>query len=60
MVPEEHWAAILISASLIEPDLQVAFDDYGFVCSATRITCCVLTRSESFVAICGILLHWCL
>ena len=35
MVPKEHWASILILAALIEPDLQVACDEHGFVWART-------------------------
>ena len=31
MVPKEHWAAILILASLMEPDFQTACDEHGFI-----------------------------
>ena len=35
MVPKEHWASILILAALIEPDVQMACDEYGFVWART-------------------------
>ena len=31
MVPKIHWAAMLILASIMDTDLQVACDKYGFV-----------------------------
>ena len=31
MVPKEHWAAILILASIMEPDFQTAGDEHGFI-----------------------------
>ena len=31
MVPKEHWAAIFILAAIIQPDLQTACDERGFI-----------------------------
>ena len=31
MVPKEHWAAMFILASLMEPEFQMACDQHGFV-----------------------------
>ena len=31
MVPKKHWAAIFILASLMDPDLQSACDEHGFI-----------------------------
>ena len=31
MVPKEHWAAMFILASLMEPELQCACDEHGFI-----------------------------
>ena len=35
MVPKEHWAAILILAAIMEPDLQTACDEHGFIWART-------------------------
>ena len=31
MVPKEHWAAIFSLAAIMEPDLQTACDEHGFI-----------------------------
>ena len=35
MVPKKHWAAIFILAAILEPDLQTACDEYGFIWART-------------------------
>ena len=40
MVPKEHWASILILAALIEPDIQMACDEHGFVWARTLVNDC--------------------
>ena len=47
MVPKEHWAAILILAAIMEPDVQAACDEHGSIWART-MECDVRRPHPSF------------
>ena len=49
MVPKEHWAAMFILASLMEPEFQMACDEHGFIWVRTCV-CDVKRPNPSFKA----------
>ena len=46
MVPKEHWAAMFILASLMEPEFQTACDEHGFIW--VRACVCDLRRPNPY------------